>query len=70
MHIATVEIEVIKMSREEEHSLWKEWSEHYKNGKDVFVCGYLMQGWDTDDGNNSLLLMRDEKPQYFHVSRL
>jgi hypothetical protein len=69
MHIAKVEIEVVKMTREEEHALWNEWREHYVSGKDVFICGHLMQQWDTDDGNNMLLILRDGVQQWLWISR-
>ena len=70
MRICKIEIEVVKMTKEEEHSLWENF--HKSNrGADypVYVCGHKLISWDTDDGNNFLFLQdKDGKEFYISVS--
>ena len=69
MKIAKVEIEVVKMTDDEANDLWRDWKDHYKTGKDVYVCGHLVHDWDTDDGRNELWLMCNGVQKCLSISR-
>jgi len=70
MKITTIEIEVVKMTQQEENGLWEEWQKHYTDKQDVYICGHKLLNWCTDDGDNQLLLQdKDGKEFYISVSR-
>jgi hypothetical protein len=69
MKISKVEHEVIEMSVAEENALWQEWRDHFINKQEVYVCGHLLMDWDTNDGNNLLLLDRNGVAQWLSIQR-
>jgi len=67
MKITKIEIEVVKMTKEEEHSLWDEFNKsNWGEGYPVYVCGNKLVNWNTDDGNN-LLLLEDKNGKEFYI---
>jgi hypothetical protein len=67
MQIVKVEIEVVNMTYEEENALWFAWTEHFKNKGDVFVCGHKLLDWNTNDGNDTLLISRNGTKRWFEI---
>ena len=67
MKIEKIEIEVMKMTRDEERALWDEWQQHYTDNHKVYVAGHQMLGWYSDDGDNQLFL-KDKDGKEFYIS--